>query len=162
MTTNASLQRWGGAEWERSHALWWWNLPLLGCIFSLGVNLIPFPLCTSTYAAQGNKKKTATRVKCGETAFRKRCINIDVIAPSKSSFGGNIAYLVHVDWSQMSWWVCPWSECRGTGCDEVRTARHSSLGRPSSDHSLLRGSIAAKKNTKKKRRAKLISHVAVW
>lgn len=156
------------AKGEREVGSWFqWNLPLLGCIFSLGVNLIPFPLCTGTEAAQEikrrqqwyiNKFQHQQHIKKKKEQLVKGLSNHEHIAPSaglslvRLSFctflllDTFISYLVLVVWSQMSWWVCLLSEYRGTERGGVRTAQDSSLGRPSSAHSLLHGNIAAKKH----------------
>lgn len=158
---------------EREVGSWFqWNLPLLGCIFSLGVNLIPFPLCTGTEAAQEIKRRQQWYInkfqhqqhikkkkrKKKWSNWWKDLSNHEHIAPSaglslvRLSFctflllDTFISYLVLVVWSQTSWWVCLLSEYRGTERGGVRTAQDSSLGRPSSAHSLLHGNIAAKRH----------------
>lgn len=80
-----------------------------------------------------------------QNKIKNDCVSVSALVWSTQDISNQ--HLVCVELWQRSWWVCRWSECRGTERDGGTTARDFSPGTPSSDRFLQRGNIAAKNKT---------------
>lgn len=90
------------------------------------------------------RRRQQQRVNISSTKQNKKMYCLSVSALMWSTQDISNQHLVCVELWQRSWWVCRWSECRGTERDGGTTARDFSPGTPSSDRFLQRGNIAAK------------------